>query len=394
MKHACRSTTPLMLLLLPLCSMACGSDPEASGVSRDRVVADYATIVEASYAESLAGAVALHDKLHDFTSDPSQTTLEAARDAWLASRNPYGQTEAFRFYEGPIDNADDGPEGLINAWPIDEAYIDYVVDADGMAVNGGIINLPDDYPDITSDVIAGLNEMGGEANISTGYHAIEFLLWGQDLNEGGPGDRPYTDYVTGDEGTAENQDRRAKYLLQAADLLMENLGSVHAQWQDGEANYRADFLALDPADALGNILLGMGSLAKGELSGERMRVAWDLKDQENEHSCFSDNTKADLLNNALSVQNVLLGRYGEIDGAGIDELVEARNAALAEQLREEMQQAIDDIEAIPAPFDTAILGDDEAEGRIAVDTAINSLVTFATTLEEAAGELGIELKLE
>jgi putative iron-regulated protein len=392
MKHAFRSTTPLILLALS--SVACGSDPETGGVSRDEVVADYATIVEASYAESLASAVALHDALHEFTSDPSATTLEAARDAWLASRDPYGQTEAFRFYEGPIDNADDGPEGLINAWPIDEAYIDYVVDAEGMVVSGGIINLPDDYPDITTDVIAGLNEMGGEANISTGYHAIEFLLWGQDLNEDGPGDRPYTDYVTGDEGTNENQDRRADYLLQAADLLMENLGSVHAQWEDGEDNYRADFLALEPADALGNILLGMGSLAKGELSGERMRVAWDLKDQENEHSCFSDNTKADLLNNALSVQNVLLGRYGEIDGVGIDELVQAKNGALADQLREEMQQAIDDIEAIPAPFDTAILGDDEAEGRIAVDTAINSLVAFATTLEEAAGELGIELKLE
>lgn len=392
MKHAFRSTT--LLMLLALSSVACGSDPEAGGVSRDQVVADYATIVEASYAESLASAVALHDALHEFTSDPSATTLEAARDAWLASRDPYGQTEAFRFYEGPIDNADDGPEGLINAWPIDEAYIDYVVDAEGMVVSGGIINLPDDYPDITTDVIAGLNEMGGEANISTGYHAIEFLLWGQDLNQDGPGDRPYTDYVTGDEGTNENQDRRADYLLQAADLLMENLGSVHAQWEDGKDNYRAEFLALEPADALGNILLGMGSLAKGELSGERMRVAWDLKDQENEHSCFSDNTKADLLNNALSVQNVLLGRYGEIDGVGIDELVQAKNGALADQLREEMQQAIDDIEAIPAPFDTAILGDDEAEGRIAVDTAINSLVAFATTLEEAAGELGIELKLE
>ncbi|HKY38116.1 MAG TPA: imelysin family protein [Polyangiaceae bacterium] len=392
MKHVFRSTTPLILLALG--SVACGNDPEAGSVSQAQVVADYATLVEASYADSLASAVALHDSLHDFTSDPSAATLQSARDAWLASRNPYGQTEAFRFYEGPIDNEDDGPEGLINAWPIDEAYIDYVVDAYGMVVSGGIINLPDDYPDITTDVLAGLNEMGGEANISTGYHAIEFLLWGQDLSADGPGDRPYTDYVTGDEGTAGNQDRRADYLLKAADLLLENLGSVHAQWQDGKANYRADFLALEPADALSNILVGMVSLAKAELSGERMRVAWDLKEQENEHSCFSDNTKADLKNNALSVQNVLLGRYGDIDGAGIDELVEAKNAALAQQLREEMQQAIDDIEAIPAPFDTAILGDDDAEGRIAVDTAVNSLVAFATTLEEAAGALGIELKLK
>jgi len=398
MKQAFGSATWLKLVTLgtlALSTVACGADnEETGGVSQAQVVADYASVVEASYADARAAAVELHEKLHTFTSEPSAATLGDARNAWLASRDPYGQTEAFRFYEGPIDNASDGPEGLINAWPIDEAYIDYVVDAEGMVVSGGIVNLPDEYPDITTDVIAGLNEMGGEANISTGYHAIEFLLWGQDLSEDGPGDRPYTDYVTGDDNTAENPERRAQYLLQAADLLMENLGSVHAQWKDGEANYRADFLALEPAEALGRMLLGMGSLAKGELSGERMTVAYDLKDQENEHSCFSDNTKADLLGNAISVQNVLLGRYGDIDGAGIDDLVEAKDAALANQLREEMQQAIDDIDAIPAPFDTAIMGDDDSEGRVAVLAAINSLRAFSDTLESAAQVLDIPLQLE
>src|SRR5688572_15200418 len=116
MKHAFRSTT---LILLTLCSAACGNEGEGdtSGVTQAQVALDYARLVEASYADSRAAAVALHDSLHDFTSDPSAASLEAAREAWLASRDPYGQTEAFRFYEGPIDNADDGPEGLINAWP-------------------------------------------------------------------------------------------------------------------------------------------------------------------------------------------------------------------------------------------------------------------------------------
>jgi putative iron-regulated protein len=402
MKDALHSTTSARVLTLTasvalaLSTAACGDDGKAdeSGPSQAQVVADYATLVEANYADALAGAELLHQSLHDFTGDPSAATLEDARAAWLASRDPYGQTEAFRFYEGPIDNADDGPEGLINAWPVDEAYIDYVTDADSVVVTGGIINLPDDYPDITVDVIAGLNEMGGEANISTGYHAIEFLLWGQDLSPDGPGDRPYTDYVTGTDGSAENQDRRAQYLLQTADLLVENLSGVHAQWADGEANYRADFLALEPADAIGKMLLGMGSLAKGELSGERMTVAYDNKDQENEHSCFSDNTKADLLNNATSVRNVLLGRYAELDGVGIDDLVQAKNAVLADLLREQIQQAIDDIEAIPAPFDQAILDDDDSEGRTHVLAAIRSLQAFADSLEEAAGVLEIPLELE
>lgn len=396
MKKSFCSTLRLPLLAaLGLSTMACGDDGEEQpGVSRAQVVADYATLVEASYADALAEAEALHEALHAFTDEPSEETFEAAKDAWLASRTPYGQTEGFRFYQGPIDNDDDGPEGLINAWPIDESYIDYVAGPDDSILVGGIVNLPDDYPDISQDVISELNEKETETTITTGYHAIEFLLWGQDQSADGPGARPYTDYVTGEDGTAENQDRRGKYLLTAADLLVVNLTSVHEQWQADEANYRADFEALAPDQAIGKMLLGMGSLVGAELAGERMTVAYDNKDQENEHSCFSDNTKADLLNNAKSVQNVLLGKYRDVDGVGIDELVEEKDPALAETLREQIQTAIDDIEAIPDTFDNAILGDDESEGRVAVAAAIDSLWDFRDSLEEAAGVLDIPLELE
>lgn len=379
---------PIVSFSLALSLAGCSDDTE---VSRAQVVADYATLVEATYADTLVGAEALRDAVRAFTDKPSADRLAEARSAWLAARDPYGESEAFRFYEGPIDDEDDGPEGQINAWPIDEGYIDYVVDQQGQVVNGGIINSPDDYPEITSEVIAELNEVGGETNISTGYHAVEFLLWGQDLSEDGPGDRPFTDYVTGSDGTAENQDRRAAYLLEITDLLVGDLARVHEQWLDGEANFRADFRALDPSMAIGKLMLGMGFLAKGELSGERMSVAYDLRDQENEHSCFSDNTKADLWNNARAVQNVLLGRYADFDGVGIDELVEAEDPALARRLREQIQQALDDIEAIPEPFDQAILGEDDSEGRVQIDAAILSLKAFAESLAEAAGVLNIEL---
>ena len=396
MKKSFRSTLCLpALAALGLSTMACGDDGAAEpGISRAQVVADYATLVEASYADALAEAEALHEALHTFTDEPSEDTFSAAKDAWLASRTPYGQTEAFRFYQGPIDNDEDGPEGLINAWPIDESYIDYVAGPDDTMLVGGLVNMPDDYPDISEDLIAELNEKESETNIMTGYHAIEFLLWGQDQSAEGPGVRPYTDYVSGAEGTAENQDRRAKYLLTAADLLVVNLNSVHEQWQPDETNYRADFEALEPDEAIGKMLLGMGSLVGAELAGERMTVAYDNKDQENEHSCFSDNTKADLLNNAKSVQNVLLGKYKDVDGIGLDELIAEKDAALADKLREQMQTAIDDIEAIPDTFDNAILGDDESEGRVAIAAAIDSLWDVRDSLEEAASVLDIPLELE
>lgn len=411
MKTVFRSALPwtatLLLALGSLTSLGCsdsGDDTE-SDAKLQQAVLDYAEHVEANYADALAGAKELHEAVHELTENPSEKTLKAARDAWLAARVPYGLSEGYRFYQGPIDNDDskddieDGPEGLVNSWPMDEGYIDYVVkkgeDGEVTVDNGGIINRTEDFPEITEALLIDENTKDGEDSISTGYHAIEFLLWGQDLSTDGPGDRPYTDFVVGEGGTAENQDRRAAYLLAAADLLVENLTQVHDAWKAGEDNYRAEFEAADPRDSLSKMMTGIGSLSAGELAGERMAPAFSFHDQENEHSCFSDNTLADLNGNATSIQNVLLGKYGELSGVGLDQLIEAKDPKLAQKLRDQIQDAIESIDAIPAPFDQAILVTDESEdGPKQGLAAIDSLQAFSDTLGEAAKLLDIKLELE
>ena len=150
---------------------------------KTEVVSNYADGVHAGYSRSLASARAMDLAMDAFLADPTPATLEAAKRAWLIARDDYGPTEAFRFYSCPIDNEEDSPEGLLNAWPMDESYVDYV-EGDASA---GIINMPDEYPQITAELIESLNEEGGEENVSTGWHAIEFLLWGQDLNANGLG---------------------------------------------------------------------------------------------------------------------------------------------------------------------------------------------------------------
>jgi putative iron-regulated protein len=388
-------------MLLALLGLGCSDDGSADEVERTKqadVIRDYGEVVDASYADSLSEAKALHEAIQALVDAPSEKTLADAKAAWLKSRDPYGETEAYRFYNGPIDNEigeddiPDGPEGAINAWPIDEGYIDYVVDEKGDVVEA--LNIINSGKEIDKDLLLELNAAESETSISTGYHAIEFLLWGQDLSADGPGARPYTDYVVGAEGTGGNQARRGQYLLAAADLLVEQLDVVHEAWSKDGDSYRAYFMGLPQKEALSNILLGMGSLTKGELSRERMGVAYDNRDQEDEHSCFSDNTVADLRNNATSVQNVLLGRYADFDGYGLDELVAHKNEELAETLRTQIQDVIDAIDDIPEPFDQAIQGEDDAEGRQAVAAAIAALQLFSDTLEVAAEKLDVPLSLD
>ena len=365
----------------------CGQDEPSLADDAKPVIEQYSALAFAGYAASLAKAEELRIAVDALATTPSEATLQAARQAWLAAREPYGQTEVYRFYDGPIDNPTDGPEGLINAWPLDEAYIDYV---EGNSTSG-IINDPTTYPTLSKELLAGANEQGGEKNISTGYHAIEFLLWGQDLTATGAGNRPYTDYVNGAEGTAANQDRRAQYLRLAADLLVENLRSVRDAWTPNAPNYRAELHSVDPKEALRRILQGMGSLSGAELSGERMATAYDNRDQEDEHSCFSDNTHRDLYLNALAIQNAYLGRGANGDGDGLDEIVGTRDQALDAKLKQQLETSLAAVQAIPVPFDQALAHE---ESRAKILEAVRALQAQTDTIVEVATLLGITLNLE
>lgn len=358
----------------------------ASDDLRSEVAENYAEVVHEAYSLSLASAQQMDQAIDSFLADPNAETLDAAKSAWLTARADYGPTEAFRFYGGPIDNDETGVEGLVNAWPLDEVYIDYVEDDP----DGGIINMVAEYPTIDTDLLVSLNEEGGEANISTGWHAIEFLLWGQDLSADGPGNRPVEDYTT-----ADNADRRSEYLALTSGLLLEHLQEMVDAWAPETDNYRAEFVALPPNEALGMMMTGMGELSRGELAGERLTVAYETRSQEDEQSCFSDNTTADIIGNATGIQMVYLGEVGSVDGPGIYDLVAVGDQDLADRLNEEIAASIASAEDIPAPFDRHLaegVSDDDS-GREAILDTIVALETQADSIVDAASTLEVEINL-
>ena len=373
---------------LALLGLIQASEAAPPGNLRREVVGHYAAIASASYTDSLASARQLQQKIEALLAAPSAPALEAARRAWLAARVPYLQTEACRFYDGPIDAV----EGWINAWPIDEHYVDYVADDP----EAGVINEVKKFPRITRELIVSLNEREGEKNISTGFHALEFLLWGQDLSTNGPGNRPWRDFT--DE--TRHASRRCEYLRLATALLVDNLQTVTTAWAEGVTNnYRAEWLALDPGEALGRMFKGIGSLSGPELAGERLTVPYETKEQEDEHSCFSDTTHNDVIYNALGVQNIYLGRYTRTDGTKIQgpalrDLLAQTDRAFADRLAAQIDASLAAARGIPAPFDQAILGVNSAPGRVAIKKAITSLQAQADLIARAASQLSIHLTLQ
>jgi putative iron-regulated protein len=348
------------------------------------VLSNYGNIVYASYQDTLQYAKLLQQAVDAFLVQPSEKTQRAAQKAWREAREYYDQTEAFRFYGGPIDDAD-GPEGRLNAWPMDESYVDSVKGKP----DAGLINNRTFV--INRDELAAQNERGGEENIATGWHAIEFLLWGQDFNANGPGDRPYADFV---DGQAPNADRRREYLRVVTDLLVDDLNGLARAWAPARKhNYRAQF-EKGGQESLRKMFVGLGSLSRGELAGERLEVALNSQDQEDEQSCFSDNTHRDVVNDALGIENVWLGRYKRADGSivqgpSMKELVAAKDAALADQTTRQIATSVAAANAIQAPFDREIIGGRDAPGRQRIQHTIDSLTQQSKDLVSAANVVGI-----
>lgn len=382
----------LLLIICTVTLMSCSSDDDTTIVStplnKSGVIENYANLVYKNYQDAQTDAQSLKIAIDAFIATPTDANFTTAKSAWKTARESYGTTEAFRFANGPIDIDDNAPEGLLNSWPLDENYIDYV---DG-ATNSGIINDPTSHPIISKSVLEGLNTLNGnDANVSVGYHAIEFLLWGQDLTAPSAmqaGQRPYTDFVDG--GTAANQGRRRDYLAACAELLIDHLQLMLDEWKPS-GNYRTTFLAENPDTVLKNILGAIATLSKSELAGERMFVAYTNQNQEDEHSCFSDNTHRDIRVNLAGIANVYRGSYSTISGVSLEDIITSTNPALGAQITAALTLAESSIEATATPFDYAIT---DSGQRPLVATAVTSLQTLGDKFVEGGVALGINVTIQ
>ncbi len=376
------------------------------------VLKTYADIAHAGYQDSLITAQTLKLAIDAFLKNPTEDTLLGARAAWIAARRPYQQTEAYRFGNAVVDDW----EGKVNSWPLDEGLIDYVnqdygteSDENELYVANVIANKSVkmggktlNTAKITKELIADkLQEAGGvEANVATGYHVIEFLLWGQDTNGTGPGAgaRPATDYST-QKCTSRNCDRRAQYLRVATDLLIDDLKWITARWAPkGEA--REGLLKGDGAAGLTTVLTGLGSLSYGELAGERMKLGLILHDPEEEHDCFSDNTHNSHFYDALGIRNVYAGRYRRIDGsvvqgASVSDLVKAKAPDVDAEMRAKLDATLNAMAAIVLRAETTesydqMIGEGNDEGNAVVQAAIDALLAQTKAIERAVAALQLQ----
>ncbi|MPL90728.1 hypothetical protein SDC9_36784 [bioreactor metagenome] len=439
-----KSTKKVLLSVSVVASLALTSYAATNNNEVKKVeVAKQASILEAyanialdNYTNALKDAKNLKVAIDKFAKAPTQANFDAAKRAWLDSRESYGSTEIFRLSNGPID-AEEGwiadaygsLEGQINAWPLDENMIDYTVDAEGKLTSGNIIDTVGkfnpggedskevDVTKITVDALTDLNENGGEANVSTGYHAIEFLLWGQDQDYAnfmddnvtkGPmtaGQRPLTDFTTD-----KNSQRRLAYLKASSEKLVKDLETVASAWKKevkgNQGLYQAALLGklkgkdkdknIDQKEALKQIIAGMGVFIKSELANERIAVAVLTPSEEDEHSCFSDNTHRDLVKNYEGFKNILTATYnGKKYGKSLFDAVDKETKERIEKLMSSIEEKIESVDRIAkteAHFDYQIRPDHE-QSKVLIKLK-NELRKLGDEMVNVASANGISLSTD
>jgi putative iron-regulated protein len=402
---------------LALTGAAVVSTARAEAPDPAAVVKTYGDLAFAMYGDALAGAKVLQGAIDAFLAKPNAETLAAARAAWKAARVPYMQTEGFRFGNAIVDDW----EGRVNSWPLDEGLIDYVdkglygeeSDENPLYTANVVANAklrigPDvvDASTITPDLLRKLQEAQGvEKNVATGYHAIEFLLWGQDLHGTGPGagDRPASDYDKAN-CTHGNCDRRAAYLKAATDLLVTDLEEMVGDWQEG-GQARKDLDAKGTDGALSTILTGLGSLSYGELAGERMKLGVLLHDPEEEHDCFSDNTQNSHYYDEAGMAEIWTAKYTRTDGSAvagpsIRDYALAKAPDAAKRLDEAFQATTAKMTVLKETADSGkmaydqMLAADNDVGNKLVNDAVDALVAQARAVEGVVTALNLTIELE
>jgi putative iron-regulated protein len=356
----------------------------AANESINSLANSYANLVSHYYNEVSLSTQEMHNAIIKFVQAPDNNSLTNAKNKWIAARSIYGITEAFRFYGGPIDGVnkygEEGPEGLINAWPLNEAYIDYVKGSP----NAGIIN--NLTLEINNNTIIAANMSEDDADVSSGWHAIEFLLWGQDFSLETAGIREASDYLP----TNEINIRRRAYLVATSALLLEHINWLSMEWLENGEGRKAFLNKNDPGGA---ILTGIATLAGFELSSERIATALDSGDPEDEHSCFSDQTHNDVKANFNGIINVYLGKglNGESFRPSISEFVAKNNIKLHENILEIINETNISINNITVPFDKMLSEPKNGPGRQAAEKTVSNLLVLAKNFKEAGKDLNWEV---
>ena len=175
-------------------------------------------------------------------------------------------------------------------------------------------------------------------------------------------------------------------------MVIDDLNSLVVAWNaTNPDSYAAKFKSFSDQEALGRILTSLATLSEFELAAERIATGLDSGDQEDEQSCFSDNTLNDVIYDQRGIRNVYFGIYGNVAGAGLDTLV----ASLAPNLNTKMIAALnhtdETISQLNYPYDSILASPEDSRARAEAEAVIKALQAQSDVIKEIGKLLGVKV---
>ena len=357
-------------------------EPKNLEEAKKLFVKNYADMAKATLKSSLDQAIALEKSIKAFLRNPSAETHRLAKISWVQARFPYLQGEVFRNLEEPLKYKKN-VRSRLNAWPIKPERIDYTAD-DPMS---GIVPNNKKYPKIDKNLILQINQNTDETLILHGYHVIEFLLWGEDNQIGESGGRSFTDYDQSKNPLAE---RRASYLMNCTELLVNQLGKEVSEWKEGDNNNLLGQLKAMPLNNSMNIILSRLKKLSDSISSKQINELLADDSKFNEQSTFSDSTHFDFLHSAAGISNIFAGAYVGLDGKikvlglGLIRLAAEIPEMESSDLRSIINNVMRTAQAFKGPFDALALED--KEDQVYINTR-GSVISLSKSLKSLSLEI-------
>lgn len=337
-----------ILLIATTFTIGCGSDDDDTDDSETyeagTMLDNFANnVVLATYTALDNKAGELLDAVTTLAEDTTQANLEKAQQAWVATRTPWEQSEAFLF--GPVDTQ--GLDPALDSWPVNQVDLEKVLDSD---------------KSLTKEYVA--DQL--EDNVR-GFHTIEYLLFRE-----------------GDQRQASDiSERELEYLVATTEYLKDSTSQLRLAWDPQGENFtntvasagEGNAVYPSQSSAVQEMVNGMITIAD-EVANGKISDPFNESDTTLVESQFSFNSISDFQDNIRGIQNVYLGNFVS-DGQGLNEFVNEKDTDLDSRFQKEVQMAIDSIGAIPDPFRDSI-----TENRQSVQSAIEAVSTVQLTLEQ------------
>ena len=310
----------------------------------DAIINQYVdNVVMPTYSDLKEKNSDLYLSVVDFGNAPSDAKFQAICDAWLAAREPWEQSEAFLF--GPV--ADFGLDPNMDSWPLDQEAIVNTLKSQ----QWNDMKWEGDYDEDDEAIAAAQNVRG--------FHTLEFLAFrdgkARTLTDQAASDNA-ADYVYNE----TNATAWAQYMRNTAQLLVDDVTLLCNEWEDSYANEFKKHNGGDFTSGLScieQLIDGCIDIA-GEVGGAKIGEPYDLymSGKKTEalyavESWYSWHSRDDYTNNIYSIRNAYYGsRDGSIHNNSLSKLVAKYDQELDQKVKQAIDRAAKNIQAIPQPF--------------------------------------------